>query len=397
MNTVVDIVLLLILVGAAVGGWRRGALVTAAALVGVVGGAVLATNLTPLVVTFTARFGWVTSLQRTIVAVAVLVLSIALVVSVLSLVARMLRKAISKLKLTKGIDTFGGAALGLLTWAATVWLLAGFLASTGVVPLMQLASSSRVVAALDAVAPVPSSTALGALDRAIGNSGFPQVFADGVESIVGVTEPDRAISPAVDASAQGIVRVLSSAPSCASDATGSGWVVGADRVVTNAHVVAGSDDLFVQIGGTGNPVAATLVVFDPARDLAILAVPGLDARPLDRGAELPSSAQAYVAGYPENGPYDVQPSRVREVLGATGFDIYERETVTREIYALRGLVRPGNSGGPLLDEAGHVVGVVFARSTTDAETGYALTLDEIAPVLDQMAASSRVSSGACVA
>lgn len=397
MNTVVDIVLLLIALGAVVGGWRRGALVTAASLAGIVGGVALATVLSPVVVEFAARAGWVTSLQRTIVAVVVLIASIAVVVGLLSLVARALKGALSKLKITKGIDALGGAALGLLTWAATVWLLAGFLASTGVVPLVQLASSSRVVAALDAAAPVPSSTALGALDRALGNSGFPQVFADGVESIVGVPEPDTSISPAVDASAEGIVRVLSSAPSCASDSTGSGWVVGTDRVVTNAHVVAGSDDLFVQVGGTGEPVAATLVVIDPDRDLAVLAVPGLDATPLPLGEELPAAAQAYVAGYPENGPYDVQPARVRQTLDATGFDIYERDTVTREIYAVRSLVRPGNSGGPLLDVDGSVVGVVFARSTTDAETGYALTLDELAPVLDRVSASAEVDSGDCVA
>jgi S1-C subfamily serine protease len=397
MNAVVDIVLLLILLAAVVGGWRRGALVTAASLVGIVGGVVLATIATPLVVQFAARAGWVTSLQRTLVAAVVLIAAIALVVGVLTLVARALRGAVSRLKITKGLDTVGGAALGAATWAVTVWLLAGFLASSGVVPLTQLAASSRVVATLDGVAPVPSSTALGALDRALGNSGFPQVFADGVESIVGVTAPDATVSPAVDASAGGIVRVLSSAPSCASDATGSGWVVGTDRVVTNAHVVAGSGDLAVQIGGTGEAVPATLVVFDPERDLAVLAVPGLDASPLRLGTELRSSAQAYVAGYPEGGPYDVEPARVRQTLDATGLDIYERDTVTREIYALRGLVRPGNSGGPLLDVDGHVVGVVFARSTTDADTGYALTLDELAPVLDRAASSTEIDAGPCVA
>jgi S1-C subfamily serine protease len=397
MNTVVDIVLLLIAAGAVVAGWRRGALVTAASLAGIVGGVILATNVSPIVVEFAARSGWVTSVQRTIIAAVVLIVSIALVVAVLSLIARAVRGALSRVKITKRLDTIGGGALGLLTWAAAVWLFAGFLLSTGVVPLTQVASSSRVVAALDALAPVPASTALGALDRAIGNSGFPRVFADGVESIVGVPEPDRSVPAAVDASAQGIVRVLSSAPSCASDATGSGWVVGADRVITNAHVVAGSDDLFVQLGGVGDPVAATLVVFDPQRDLAVLAVPGLAASPLTLGDAASASDQAYVAGYPENGPYDVQPARVRQALAATGLDIYEQGTVTRDIYALRGLVRPGNSGGPLLDVDGAVVGVVFARSTTDTETGYALTLGELAPVLDRVSASGEVDSGGCVA
>ncbi|RWZ51571.1 serine protease [Labedella phragmitis] len=396
MNAVVDIVLLLLAIAALVGGWRRGALVTAASLVGIVGGLLLSTVATPVVVEWAAGFGWATSLQRTVVAVGVLLLSIALVVTVLSVLARLLKRVISKISLARGLDTLGGAALGLLTWAASVWLIAGFLASTGLPPLTWLASSSRVVATLDSLAPVPSSTALGALDRAIGNSGFPRVFAGGVESIIGVTEPDPSISAEVDAASSGIVRVLSSAPSCGSDATGSGWVVGSDRVVTNAHVVGGSDELFVQLGGTGRPLPATLVVFDPQRDLAVLAVAGLGVDPLPLGDELGATESAYVAGYPENGPYDVEPARVRQVMQATGLDIYERDTVTREIYSLRSIVRPGNSGGPLLDPAGDVVGVVFARSTTDAETGYALTLDELAPVLDRVGATDEVASGDCV-
>ncbi len=396
MNAVVDIVLLIVAVAAVIGGWRRGALVTAASLVGIVGGLLLSTAVSPSIVEWAARFGWATSLQRTVVAVVVLVLCLVVAIGVLSLFARLLKRLVSKISLARGLDTIGGAVLGLATWAAAVWLLAGFLASTGLPPLTQLTASSRVVATLDALAPVPSSTALGALDRAIGNSGFPRVFAGGVENIIGVPEPDSSISVDVDEAAGAIVRVLSSAPSCGSDATGSGWVVGSDRVVTNAHVVGGSDDLFVQVGGTGRPVAATLVVFDPSRDLAVLAVPGLDVAPLPLGDELAASDQAYVAGYPENGPYDVEPARVRQVLDATGFDIYERSTVTREIYALRGVVRPGNSGGPLLDAAGDVVGVVFARSTSDAETGYALTLDELAPVLDRVSASAEVDSGECV-
>jgi S1-C subfamily serine protease len=397
VNTVVDVVLLLLAVLAVVGGWRRGALLTAASLLGVVAGVVLATFATPLVVEWAARSGWATSPQRAIVAGVVLLLSIAIAVAVLSAVATVVRGAFAKVTLARGLDTIGGIVLGLGTWAVTVWLLAGFLLSTGVVPLTQLASSSRVVATLDALAPVPSSTALGALDRALGNSGFPRVFADGVESIVDVTEPDPSVSAAVDAAADSIVRVLSSAPSCASDATGSGWVVGTDRVVTNAHVVGGSDDLSVQIGGRGEPLPATLVVFDPARDLAVLAVPGLEIGALPLGSEAETSAPVFVAGYPEGGPYDVEPARVRQVLDATGLDIYERTSVTREIYSLRGVVRPGNSGGPLLDANGSVAGVVFARSTTDEQTGYALTLDELAPVLGDVSATAEVDSGECVA
>jgi S1-C subfamily serine protease len=221
------------------------------------------------------------------------------------------------------------------------------------------------------------------------------VFAFGDESIQVAPEPDPNVPDAVNAAATGVVRILSAAPSCGSDAEGSGWVVAGDRVVTNAHVVAGSDSLTVQLGGVGQAYPARLVVFDPARDLAVLDVPGLPATPLTLGAELAAGDSAVVAGYPENGPYSVIPSRVRETIDAVGRDIYGQDAVTREIYSLRSTVRPGNSGGPLFDVNGAVVGVVFARSTIDAETGYAMTLDEIAPVLDAVSATEPVPSGAC--
>jgi S1-C subfamily serine protease len=261
----------------------------------------------------------------------------------------------------------------------------------------QLVASSRVVSTLNTLSPVPSSTALGTLDAALNDSGFPQVFAFGGESIQAAQPPDPNIPDAVNAAAGSVVRVLSSAPSCGSDAEGTGWAVATDRIVTNAHVVAGSQDLYVQVGGVGELLAAELVVFDPVRDLAVLDVPGLPVAPLPLGAELSASDPAVVAGYPENGGYSVVPARVREVVDAVGRDIYEQGEVTREIYSLRGVVRPGNSGGPLFDEGGSVVGVVFARSTIDSETGYAMTLDEIAPVVAAAGSTEPVPSGACAA
>ncbi len=395
MQLFVDIVLILIAVLAVLGGWRRGALVTAASLVGLVGGALLATAVAPGLVDWLAGLGWNSPVQRAVATGAVLVLSIGLAVTALTILAQLLRRVIGAVRIGRGLDALGGSVLGLLTWAVVVWLLAGFLQTTGIPAVTQVVSSSRVVAALDAVAPVPSSTALGTLNSALDDSGFPQVFAFGPETIQDAPAPDPSIPQAVNDAAGGVVRILSSAPSCGSDAEGSGWVVAGDRVMTNAHVVAGSEKTWVQLGGTGELLAAELVVFDPDRDLAVLAVPGLGVDPLPLGSELAAGDSAVVAGYPENGPYDTESARVREVIEAVGRDIYEQDAVTREIYSLRSLVRPGNSGGPLFAADGTVVGVVFARSTLDSETGYAMTLDEIAPVLAAVSSTEPVASGAC--
>ena len=147
--------------------------------------------------------------------------------------------------------------------------------------------------------------------------------------------------------------------------------------------------------GTGRP--ASVVLFDPERDLAVLDVPGLDATPLPRGPALDPGEPAVVAGFPLNGPYDLQAARVRRVIDARGADIYGRPGTNREVYSLRAMVRQGNSGGPLLDTGGRVVGVVFAKSLDDPETGYALTLAEAAPVLRAAtAARTPVATGACL-
>jgi S1-C subfamily serine protease len=395
MDIFVDIVLLAVAVLAVAAGWRRGALVTAASLAGIVAGALIATVAAPPVVEWLATVGWAEAWQRAVAAGLVLILSISLAIGLLTLVARLLRKVIGVVKIGRGIDSLGGAVLGLLTWGVVVWLLAGLLQASGILPLTQLVQGSRVVAALDAIAPVPSETALGTIGAALDDTGFPEVFAFDSETIQGAPPPDPTVPDAVNAASGSVVKVLSSAPRCGSDAEGSGWVVAGERIVTNAHVVSGSDELFVQVAGLGRLLEAELVVFDPARDLAVLAVPGLDAPPLPLGTELAAGDSAVVAGFPENGAYKTVSSRVREVLTAVGSDIYEADPVTREIYSLRSDVRPGNSGGPLFDVSGQVVGVVFARSTLDAETGYAMTLDEAAPVLQAAAASEPVPSGAC--
>ncbi|OUE28803.1 Serine protease [Clavibacter michiganensis] len=395
MSPAVDIVILVVAVVAAFTGWRRGAIVTVAGLAGIVLGVLLALAITPAFLALLDQFGVATGIMRTVAAALLMLVTTSLVSGILAQVASVLTRLLRPRGAAQGLDRGIGAVAGLAAWAVSVWFIGGFLGSSGVIPAVQLASSSRILATLDRVSPVSSGTALSALDDALHDVGYPRVFANGQESIADTAEPDADVPDAVRRSAGSVVKILSSAPACGTSSAGSGWVVQDGRVVTNAHVVTGSDEVYVQPGGTGELMRAQLVVFDPERDVAILAVPGLTAAPLALGDELRSSDEAVVAGYPGGGPYQATGARVREVVQALGTDIQHEQPVTREIYSVRGTVRPGDSGGALFDAQGRVVGLVFATSTVDAQTGYAMTLGEIAPVLQQAGASAPVDSGRC--
>lgn len=177
------------------------------------------------------------------------------------------------------------------------------------------------------------------------------------------------------------------------ESSGSGWVEASGVVVTNAHVVAGSSSVEV-VSQDDRSYQASVVAFDPDRDVAVLRVPGLGAPALRMGGTMAAGDPAVVAGFPGGGPYTVGGARIRGELTAAGTDIYQHDAVIRDVYSLRAIVRPGNSGGPLFDDRGDVVGMVFARSTTDADTGYALTLGEVRPVLST-AGPTPVATGVC--
>jgi len=169
-------------------------------------------------------------------------------------------------------------------------------------------------------------------------------------------------------------------------------------VMTNAHVVAGIDEPTVRVGGVGRTYEARVVLFDPQKDVAVLYVPDLRAPVLEFVKDAGRGDSAVVAGYPQDGALNLQAATVANRLQARGQNIYNDATVTREIYSVRSTVRPGNSGGPLLTTEGQVFGVVFARSTTDAETGYVLTTGEVADDAERAAdATAPVDTGDPVA
>ena len=257
---------------------------------------------------------------------------------------------------------------------------------------------SGVIQAVDSLVPGSARQLFANFLRLVEQQGFPQVFAGlGGDTIVPASPPNPALagSPVVAKVRPSVLKVTGAAPSCQKSIEGSSFVYSPQHVMTNAHVVAGVPNPSVEVDGEQLP--ATTVLFDPKRDVAVLYVPGLRETPLSF-APKPGSAgdSAIVLGFPENGPFTPVSARIRDRISARGADIYSQSNVTREIYGLRALVRPGNSGGPLISPTGQVYGVVFAAATDDPDTGYALTAAEVAADAQAGArATARVSTQGC--
>jgi len=300
----------------------------------------------------------------------------------------------------RAVDSALGALATVLAVSVLVWFLAGAVRGGSQTPLAKAIGSSRIVSTIDRFVPPQTARLFAGFQSVLDREGFPRVF-EGIraEPITPIAPPENlALGTGVSRAARSVVKITGLASSCNREQEGSGWVVAPERVVTNAHVVAGTTQERVRIQGAGRFYDAHVVIFDPMRDLAVLSVPGLPAPASTQGPDLKRSSGAIVAGFPLNGPYRLDSARVREVLTATGADIYGSPGVVRQVYSLYARVQPGNSGGPLLSPSGAVVGIVFARSLDDDKTGYALTLDEARPVLDAATRSfSTVSTGGCVA
>jgi S1-C subfamily serine protease len=216
-----------------------------------------------------------------------------------------------------------------------------------------------------------------------------------------VAEPDPALSgsQAVVTDRPSIVKITGLAPSCNRRIEGTGFVVAPQRVVTNAHVVAGVGEPQVQ-SSTGRTRDATVVFYDPDTDIAVLDVPGLTLAPLRFASQPgPAKGDAIIAGFPQDRDVRnlfVGPARIRSTQEIRGPNIYSTRTVSREVYAIRGQVRSGNSGGPLLAPDGSVYGVIFAAAVDDLDTGFALTAAQVADdVRRGVASSQQVSTGDC--
>jgi S1-C subfamily serine protease len=395
----IDLVLLLVLIGYAISGFRQGAVVGFLSLAGFVGGGAVAMWLLPQVLPDSLGAGrtdvrWVLLLLAGVVITATLG-------QALAVGAGMALRGKVRDDSVRLLDSVLGAVASTIAVCVLVWLVAGAVRGGPSTGLSRAVGQSRVVTAVDAVLPSSGGRVFAGFRSLLDAEGFPRVFAGfGTERIRAVAPPDPAMATgaAVRRAAAGVVKITGTAPSCKRSQEGTGWVLERGIVVTNAHVVAGVQRPRVQVGGIGESYPGRVVVFDPARDLAVINIDGLPsrARPLPVGPDLSSGDGAVVAGFPKNGPYKVGSARVRDVITARGEDIYGKNNSTRQVYSLYARVQPGNSGGPLLDRRGQVVGIVFAKSLDDDSTGYALTMDEAAPVLEAgRVPRAAVSTGAC--
>jgi S1-C subfamily serine protease len=391
---VIDLALVAVLIGYAVSGYRQGLVVGVLSLGGFVGGSLLAMWVVP-----NLAAGLQAGVQRSlIVLVAVLVMAW-LGQFVGSLVGVRLRDELFEQPGAK-VDQALGAVAGVVAVSMVMWFVGGALRGGPSPVLARAVADSRVLTTIDRVMPDRLVGLANTFRGVVAGTSFPRVFAGvGREDILPVDPPDASVldQQVLRTVARSIVKITGAA-SCDRGQEGSGAVVAPERVVTNAHVVAGVRRPTVQVGGTGRRYDARVVAFDPRRDVAVLDVPGLPAPALRQGSELKRGDSAVVAGFPNNGPFQAGAARVRSVIRASGEDIYGGPGVIRRVYALYAQVEPGNSGGPVIAPDGTLVGVVFAKSLDDGSTGYALTLSEVEPVIQQgVASSDRVSTEGCAA
>ncbi|MEY9968148.1 S1-C subfamily serine protease [Streptacidiphilus sp. MAP12-16] len=388
---VLDFLLLVAAIGFAISGYRQGFVVGVLSLVGFLGGGLIAVQLLPLLLTHFPA-GTVSS----VVAVVVVIVFASVGQAFTTHWGWKLRGPIDRSR-ARLADAAGGSVVNVVAMLLVAWLIGSALAGTSLPTVAHEVRTSKVLGTVQKALPASAPQWFSDFTSVLARNGFPQVFNPFQnEPITDVPPPDPALasSAAVVQAHRSIVKVVGTAASCGKVIEGSGFVFAPQRVMTNAHVVGGVSAPTVQLGG--RIYEAKVVLYDWKRDLAVLDVPELHATPLGFAGEAHTSADAIVAGFPENGPFNVQAARVRGRLQASGPDIYHRGTVSRDIYSLRSTVRQGNSGGPLLTPNGQVYGVVFAKSLDDAQTGYALTVDEIRADADQGAsATQRVDSEAC--
>jgi S1-C subfamily serine protease len=297
------------------------------------------------------------------------------------------------------VDNLGGAALNVLALALVAWVVASVVAFLPRSDVTRQVNQSIVLTTTDRLLPEAARSAFDGLRDLVGETAVPRVFAGlapipGTEVDAPIPEPAQA---AVDVIRDSNVRLRGSADACETIVTGSGFAIEPELIVTNAHVVAGVEDLVVRVRPRQTAQRARVVYFDPNTDIALVRTQGLNARPVRLAqTSLESGQSAVVTGFPRGERFEAQSVRVRTRVDARGESIYGDPGVERDVYVLRGSVEQGNSGGPLTDEFGEVFGMVFAAGVDEQDAAYALTTAEIREALRAAGpADSRVPNGSC--
>ncbi|MEA2402981.1 MAG: hypothetical protein QOK00_3384 [Thermoleophilaceae bacterium] len=379
--TALDWIIVVFTLLMALWGYAQGLIVGALSLVGFAAGAFIGSRLGPLLLTEGAESPYAPLFAL----VGALMLG-GVLASGLELVGFHLRHRLGgRLGVLDGI---GGGVLLSCLGLGLAWIAGAVALQTpGARELRDTIQRSAILRQLNEHLP-PSGEILRAFARF---DPFPQI--EGPQADVGPPDARIPRDPQVRAAARSVVKVLGTA--CGLGVQGSGWVAGDGVVVTNAHVVAGQDDTTVQLRGAGPHLDAQAIWFDTRNDLAVLRVSGVaGVRPLRLNERAPAGTSGAILGFPENGPFDVEPARLGGTSTVVSQDAYGRGPVRRPITALRGRVRPGNSGGPMVDGRGRVVTTIFAATVSDGgRSGYGVPDSVVAEALAR--AGNPVGTGPC--
>ena len=393
MHLVIDVLLVLAVVAAFISGWRQGAFSAVVSAVGIVAGLVIGLALAPFVLELAE-----TQVARIVLLIALIVLF----VGVGNLVGATVGGNVRGRMRSKGrrrLDSVLGAGFQSLAVAAVLWFISIPLAASVPGELGDGIRSSRVFGGINAAAPDGAAKLPARFAALLDESGLPPLVSP-FESPRGaqVAAPsEAAVRPeVVEKLRPSIVHVMGDAESCRRRLMGSGFVVDDGYVLTNAHVVAGTER--VNLDTVVGVKPAEVVLYDPDADIAVLRAEQLGLPELRwAGGELAVGDDAVVMGYPKSGPFEAAPVRIRGRLDIAGPDIYTTGRVEREAYTIRGNIRQGNSGGPLLTPDGEVAGMIFGASLDTSETGYALTAHQVQQrVGDVRGLTSPADTQACV-
>jgi S1-C subfamily serine protease len=384
---VLDLILVVLVVAFAVAGYRQGFIIGVLSFAGFIGGGAIGALIGPRI----ARALVDGLAQQALVAI--------IVVFVIAMIGQLLASGLGvamRSRLTwrpaTVVDSIGGAVVSVISVLLIAWLIATAVAYAPFPLISRQVNNSAVLRGVDGIMPASVSLMFTDFRSLLARGPYTQVFgALGAEAALPVSAPDPVVlsSSGLTRARPSIVKIEGTAPSCSRRIEGSGFVFARNHVLTNAHVVAGVSPAPEVITVRGRVLHARVVLYDPFRDVAVLYVPGLHARPLSFAGPAQRGENAIVAGYPLNRSFTVNAARIGGSEAARSPDIYQNTQVTRQIYSIRALVRPGNSGGPLLAPDGQVYGVVFAAAVSVRDTGYALTEDEVRP--DVQAARARTT------
>ncbi len=370
-----DLILIGIVIAFAVSGYRQGFIIGALSLAGFLGGAAFGLVIAPALAQSVVKG----QAQQSLLAIVIVFVAAMIGQFAASTIGAAMRDLVTWRSATI-VDSAGGAAVSTLSVLVIAWLIGTSVANAPFPTVVNQVNNSAVLRAVDGLMPEAARTWFSGFRRVVASGPFPQVFGGlGAEGIVSVKAPDPAVinSAGVHSASVSVVKVLGTAPDCSRRIEGSGFVYAPNHVLTNAHVVAGVRDGPVVYTIAGRARRAHVVLYDFQNDVAVLYVPGLRVPSLRFAGTAQAGADAVVAGYPRDQPFTAAPARIGGIQEARGPNIYQTAQVTREIYAIRANVEPGNSGGPLLATDGGVYGVVFAAAVGQQHSGYALTAVQV--------------------